>query len=230
MVRALENLDITHTVSFPDAQFEENGTIDGPLTNFMYTLTKHDNKTGKDTIEKKEHYTFNISTMSFEVKPLDTQSGTGGNAASQSQGVVDIKDLKEGSSFAGGTIQKISFKGYENDATLDLTLAGEFTLEGTLQYSEFDDGVNFTVDKSKYPAEIKLSDKLGTINPFAWPMSFRPQNILVKQLGQVIYNKLQNEPGLTVQMVVRAKDLQFSCKIPGQAGGNWEMMEIIEIK
>ncbi len=147
--------------------------------------------------------------------------------ASQSQGVVDIKDLKVGSTFAGGTIQKISFNANQYDANLDLTLAGEFTLAGTLEYSEFDQGVIFTVDESKFPTEIKLSDEFRTINPFAWPMGFRPQNILVQQLGEVTYNKLKNEPGSTIPMVVRAKDLQFSCIIPGQAGGNWELIEII---
>ena len=215
---------------FRITQFEETGTIDGPLTDFTYTLTHHDNKTGKDTIVRNEHYTYNPSTLSFQIEPTGAELEKAGGTLDQTPGIVDIKDLKVGSSFAGGTIQKISFKGYENDATLDLTLGGEFTLEGTLQYSEFDDGVIFTVDKSKFPAEIKLSDKLGTINPFGWPIGFRPKNILVQQLGQITYNKLQNEPGSTVQMTLRAKDLQFSCKIPGQAGGNWELLEIIEIK
>lgn len=34
---------------------------------------------------------------------------------------------------------------------------------------------------------------------------------------------------LQFALVVRAKDYDFSCKIPGQAGGNWELLEIKKI-
>ncbi|MFZ7102420.1 MAG: hypothetical protein ACOWWO_07155 [Peptococcaceae bacterium] len=229
MVRVLDELSIFRTVAFPDTQFEETGTIDGPLTDFVYTLTRHDNITGEDITQRNQHYTYSPNTLSFQTEPTGAELEKAGGTAGLTPGIVDIKDLKAGSPYAGGTIQKISINAYQNAATFDLTLAGKFILEGKLQYSEFDDCVIFIVDKSKFPGGIKLSAELGTINPFHWPMGFRPQNILVEQLGQVTYNKLKNEPGLAVRMVVRAKDLIFSCQIPGQAGGNWELIEIQEI-
>jgi len=87
MVNVLPGLDISHTVAFPDADFEETGNIDGPLTNFVYTLTRHDNKTLKDTIKIKEQYTYNESSMSFDVKSIqvETASDNQSSAAQSSE-------------------------------------------------------------------------------------------------------------------------------------------------
>ena len=76
---------------FRITQFEETGTIDGPLTDFTYTLTHHDNKTGKDTIVRNEHYTYNPSTLSFQIEPTGAELEKVGGIADQTPGIVDIK-------------------------------------------------------------------------------------------------------------------------------------------
>lgn len=226
MINVLEGLYIEHSVTFPDADFVETATIDGSYNAFTYTLTKHDNLTDNDTTEVKDQYTYNADTMSYTVEPIDTQVGTSGN-----DNVIDIEDLKVGGLFEGATISKISLDTYGYSmADFELELTGEFILVGTLAYSEFEDSIIFTVDESKYPTEIRLSDDLGTFNPFGWPMGFRNTDVLIEQLGEVTYNKLLSEPGYYVGLKVNARDYDFYCTIPGQAGGSWELQQILEIK
>ena len=62
------------------------------------------------------------------------------------------------------------------------------------------------------------------------PMWFRNENTFISQVGKVTYDKLLNNSEYKISIVVQVKDLVFSCKIPGQAGGNWELLEIKEIK
>jgi hypothetical protein len=75
IVKVLEGLVIEHTVSMPGStDFKEDGVIDGSLKDFTYTLTRSDNMTGKESIEKKIHYTYNANAMKFDEKVLMSQT------------------------------------------------------------------------------------------------------------------------------------------------------------
>ena len=76
MVNVLEQLNVLEDVNAPsqNVSFQRTGEIDGKLTDFVYTVVKHDNNSETDTVEKQEQYTYNADTKSFAVKSLEIQS------------------------------------------------------------------------------------------------------------------------------------------------------------
>jgi hypothetical protein len=150
---------------------------------------------------------------------------------SQTPEIIDIKDLKVGSSFEEFTVKQISLEVNDDGSVADfaLSLEGEFTSEGTLSYSDFMGGIVFSMDTCQFSTKILLSDTLGTINPFNWMIGFRNQDELISQLGEVTYNKLLNDPEYKIDLVLRVKDYGFFCIIPGEADGSLELIEIKEI-
>jgi len=92
MVKVLDELLVEQRIAFPDADFEEKAEIEGSMKDFTYTVTKHDYKTGKETIEAKEQYTYNPNTMSFDVKSLGKTAPSGSQGSTSQPKLSGFND------------------------------------------------------------------------------------------------------------------------------------------
>ncbi|SET40245.1 hypothetical protein SAMN05660297_02283 [Natronincola peptidivorans] len=81
MIHVLSDITISHSVAFPNADFESTGKINGGLTNFTYTLTTYDNRTNKETIEIKQEYVYNTNNRSFDIKTIEAQKSSQNQAS-----------------------------------------------------------------------------------------------------------------------------------------------------
>ncbi|MGE4283205.1 MAG: hypothetical protein AB7G87_05730 [Clostridia bacterium] len=100
IVNVLSGLEVFYRVSAQGVDEEVIGEIDGKLTDFIFTVTKHDKMSGKKTIEKKEQYTYNNNTKKFDVKSIqvqkanDTPKSAGQPAKSSNAGTEEKENLK----------------------------------------------------------------------------------------------------------------------------------------
>lgn len=220
MQRVLEGLYVEHSVAFPNADFEETGEIEGSLKNFTYTLTKHDNKTGKEIITQKEQYTYNANTKSFDVKPAATsQSSVSGG------GPLYLSQLKNGDSVGGGfVIRDIDYR--KGGDTARFTLVGTVVLEGEMSYSEMYEQIVFGATKANgvstiliefpdnYTAEFRPGESLG----------FKNYNAVTQALSKSDLTRIKN--GQPKALKISVKDIEYSGAYQSEWGSSCEFVSI----
>lgn len=204
MVKVLDVLTTEYRVAAPNTQYEEIAEIEGSMKDFTYTLTKHDNITGKKTIEVKEQYTYNPGTMSFDVKQLDKGSqGSTGQAAASSGGTYKLSELKNGDNVAGLTITDIYF---EKDEKARFNLKGETVLVGELSLDNtWDvDELILQVTEGPFTSTILELEYSGGVAKFELNrIGFTNQDALLKTLSSSDLNALKKGATMVVKLSVR---------------------------
>lgn len=116
IINVLTNLEVYYRVAGKDIDMEVYGEIDGKLTDFIFTVTEHDNLTKKETIYGKKRYIYNADTKSFDVKPVEGQ-GSDGNQ--EPTGQPGENDISEGYTYMveGGDL-KLTYSNTGNTVTL----------------------------------------------------------------------------------------------------------------
>lgn len=220
MIMVLEGLDLVHNVDFPDARYVEHGDIKGSLKDFTFTITKHDNITGKENVTKKEQYTYNANTKSFEVKPADPSQ-----SSVSSGGGLYLSQLKNGDSIGGGLlIRDIKYKKGRDKASF--ILIGTVVLEGELSYSEMYEQIVFDTTKDNgaatilieypdnYTAEFRPGESLGFVNYNAITQALSPSDL----------SKIKNGQPKTLK--IRVKDIEYSGAYQSEWGSSCEFISI----
>lgn len=233
MINVLTNLTIKHEVAFPNADFQETGAIDGKLTDFTYTLTKYDNLNEKETIEKKEQYTYNANTMSFDIKAIAGKTANGNQTSTKqsgkdSGGQLYLSDLKNGDDVGGGlTIRDIDYK--KGGDTASYTLTGNAVLTGELSYdAEYWGGMILNVtDDSSFSAIVMEGPYDMVIDYKPDLLFFRNEDTLLNAISASDINEIKNN-GRNMNVKISVKDICVTIRFESDGDTSCEFAKIID--
>lgn len=226
MLKVLEGLDVEHRVAFPNADFEETGEIEGSLKDFTYTLTKHDNRTGKDSVTKKVRYTYNSNNMTFDEQPVTEGQGSSAQITSSADGKVYLSQLKNGDSVGGGlVIRDIDYRKGGDKARF--ILAGTAVLEGRLYYDDMFGSImfdNLTNTNGLSTIMIEFPDNFTSEYVPGTLLDFRNPDAVLKALSQSELTAIKN--GQPKSLRIRVKDIEYSGAYQSEWGSSGEFISI----
>lgn len=224
MVNVLEGLCIEHTAAFPTADYVEEGEIDGKLTDFIYTLTKHDNRTGQDSITQKTQYTYNPNTMTFDEQPVTGKTGQGSSTQTTSPaGKVQLSQLKNGDSIGEGFIIKnLSYR--QGGEKASFTLTGTAVLEGELFYEDYYQSYIFDATNGVTTILIEFPDNYIHEYMPGQSLGFKNLETLIQNLYDSDLKKIKN--GQPKSLRIRVKDIEYSAKYQSEWGSSCVFVSI----
>lgn len=167
----------------------------------MFVITSC-NTTGKKTNSENLDST-NIENTEVENKNTKTLVENKGNTQAETPKIVKIEDIKKGDQVCSFIVKKVEYqKGYMFNIE---TEGKQFEVTGNLQKNEFEETLDFYVDKESLP-ETKILVEGSEYNIFK-VLNFRNPQALLSSLPEEQKTKLNN--GETVDLTVTVNNLIF---------------------
>lgn len=125
------------------------------------------------------------------------------------QGMVNVQDLKKGSTFDGYIIKTVN---YRPDDEFTLEMDGEITFRGYLFYDDYFGSISFACSEdTDFSTQIKLEN--DHVIDLSGGFTIRNQDILMDLFGEELINKLKQNTSYKLDAAILVKNYMFGAKL-----------------